>query len=407
MKKCDKCKTLYDDDVNFCKSCGGELTPWGGAVPTLIGCMLVICLFAFLVAAWPYFQWDILNDLGGDRAKFYNRIFFITSIIPAILLPVSGKLIDVLTTRKILIFTFLVSGGCYLVVSRASSTDLIIILRTFSTAAAFLGLVTCLFVLVSSFKKSLGLVLGCAAAAHGISYFASTELTGLLVQNYGWRQSSLIIGGCSGLVGIIAALLLIGTYSRAQKPGAISTAISNMDLWKIAFFALAFGVATGSANMFYFHLLETLSLSGAVVGKYMITWMIIAVAASPLLGVACDRFGSTKTLAVGCFLFAVGSIFPVISDTPGSFFCFLAAFGLIIASTRTIVPLLVAETTGTACFGIIYGALISFTIIGKMMGSIFFASKTESFPSTLLIAAILLLGCAVMFLMPEFKRSAN
>lgn len=162
----------------------------------------------------------VTEEFGISRASMNNG--FIAMLLGAgVLSPIVGRLLDVLSARKVM-FSGGVSFGLGMIGLGASPEPwmmVLCILLPISYGVAACGTLAGNTVVVRWFKNNRGKALGSLAVATSAGGFIFTPLTALMIENLGWREALTIIGMLAITVVSLMTLLVIRDQPKGQERG--------------------------------------------------------------------------------------------------------------------------------------------------------------------------------------------
>lgn len=162
----------------------------------------------------------VTEEFGISRATMNNG--FIAMLLGAgILSPIVGRLLDILSARKV-IFSGGISFGLGMMGIAASPEPwmmVMCILLPISYGLAACGTLAGNTVVVRWFKSNRGKALGSLAVATSAGGFIFTPLTALMIEHMGWREALTVIGIIAISVVSLMTLLVIRDKPTGQERG--------------------------------------------------------------------------------------------------------------------------------------------------------------------------------------------
>lgn len=158
----------------------------------------------------------VTEEFGLSRATVNNGfIAFLVGV--GILSPIVGRLLDRFSARLVIACGGISFGLGMMAISITNSTSLILLLifGPVSFGMAACGTLAANTVVVRWFKRRRGSALGVLAVATSAGGFIFTPLTAVLIENFGWRSTLLIIG----LMAIFFIGLMTLFFIRNQPKG--------------------------------------------------------------------------------------------------------------------------------------------------------------------------------------------
>lgn len=181
-------------------------------------CCTLVTMFniGLVLSCAGIFFVPISEELGEPVGKVAMYLSF-NLLASSIMLSFSGKLMEKFGARRMMTLSSIVMGATLICMSKFSA------LWQFYAAGAVLG-VTFTFLMYLSFptiiprwfNKKVGLMIGIAAAGSSIGGALFNPICGMLINNYGWRTTYIILGA----VILLIISPLIGIFLR-NKPADV------------------------------------------------------------------------------------------------------------------------------------------------------------------------------------------
>ena len=181
-------------------------------------CCTLVTMFniGLVLSCAGIFFVPISEELGVPVAKVAMYLSF-NLIASSIMLSFSGKLMEKFGARLMMTLSSIVMGVTLITMSRFNE------LWQFYAAGTVLG-ITFTFLMYLSFptiiprwfNKKIGLMIGIAAAGSSIGGAVFNPICGMLIQNYGWRTTYIILGA----VILVVISPIIGIFLR-NKPADV------------------------------------------------------------------------------------------------------------------------------------------------------------------------------------------
>lgn len=332
----------------------------------------------------------------------------------SIMLSFSGRLMEKFGARRMMTLSSIVMGATLISMSKFSA------LWQFYAAGAILG-VTFTFLMYLSFptiiprwfNKNVGLMIGIAAAGSSIGGALFNPICGILINNYGWRTTYIILGAVillivSPIIGIFLRNKPADIGLRPYGESAISArknkndgyeyrAVLKMPLF-YGLFMFGFLMST-TASVFHFlpkyaatlnfsleqaSFVASAAMIGSTIGKVGLGWIndksikagVIATAGLGIFGLALMFTGSGLTVLIG-----------------GGFL-----FGWAYAGVFVQTPLLVRAVFGNKSYSQIYSNIsIGLTISAAIaMAAWGFLAEIGGYGAVFIVAIILLGICGAI-----------
>ena len=245
------------------------------------------------------------------------------------------------------------------------------------------------------FIKKRGLAMSLSMAGIGLGGTIFSPIVTMLLTNYGWRQTYIIMAVIILVCALPTSLLLLGKSpaDMGLKPyGAGEEAISSSSnkvekgvkisvkeskgklfFWVMMIGMIANGLINSGALGQFPPALEELhgvATQAAIISLYSSVGVFGKIA----LGWINDKFGVVVSCTYGCIVFALAFIFMLLGENVNMLYIMAFAFGLGNAIGTVIPPLVTAEIFGNQKYGEAYGMVNSATQVGLSLGSLMVAS---------------------------------
>ncbi len=271
------------------------------------------------------------------------------------------------------------------------------------------------------FVSKRGLALGIVAAGVGVGQIILPPLLKYLITEYGWRDSFVVMGAITCVVGIPAALLLknppVGNATQIEENltaefqgnWSIGKVLKTSAFWRLqgVFAALVFGT-----NIMMTHLVAHIEYNGFKPVPAALTLTLIGVSGifgRILSGGGADRFGNRAMVAtcLSLQILVFGTLIWI--DQLWTFYLIGVFYGLGYGGTLPIVIKMSSEFFGTGSAGIIFGILLFGASIGGAIGvpmAGYIYDTTDDYSIAFLIAMIVIAMAFIinLFLKPPQKE---
>ena len=280
------------------------------------------------------------------------------------------------------------------------------------------------------FVKKRGLMTGIVKVGTGAGQFIIPLVASILITNYGWRTSYLIIG-----IGVLLSLFAIAQFLKrdpsqisplqdyenivsGSKPGLaaeglfLGEAVRTRQFWTIC--------AVNMAVVFCFltimvHIVphaQDLKISTTRAATILSAIGGVSMAGRFITGIAIDRIGSKKVMILCFILLIAGLLWLQIAKELWMFYAFAMIYGIAHGGYFTTMSPIVAEFFGLNAHGVLFGIVAFSGTIGGAIGPIlagYIFDVTGGYSLafwlyTLISASGLLL---LLFLKPTEKRRKN
>ena len=234
-------------------------------------------------------------------------------------------------------------------------------------------------IIVQYFKQARGLALGITTAGPATAVVIGGPLLNNFVTDYGWRAGYVAIAIFSGVVGVIALLMLPPEISNGHttlaKPKTARQDYSRI-FRSYVFWILIVGILLCNLpqSIMMSQLALILAENGAS-GKDA-SIMISALAGGTIIGrlvsgVALDRFPAPLVATIGLAISGLGLL--VIAsgmDSRPALFLSVLTFGMSIGAESDVIAYLVARNFGVKIYSSVHSILATSTSIAAVLGSV-------------------------------------
>lgn len=263
------------------------------------------------------------------------------------------------------------------------------------------------------FIKKRGLAMSLSMSGIGLGGTIFSPIVTMLLNNYGWRQTYIIMAGIILLCALPTSLFLLhkspqdmglepygsgeevksSSANKVKKGVKISVKESK---GKIFFWIMLIGMVcnglinSGALGQFPPALeeLHGVATQAAIISLYS----SIGIFGKIFLGWVNDKFGIVVSCTYGCIMFALAFIFMLMGKNVNMLYIMAVVFGLGNAIGTVIPPLVTSEIFGNEKYGEAYGMVNSATQVGLSLGSLMVASLYDlngSYTSAWIILLVL------------------
>ena len=257
-------------------------------------------------------------------------------------------------------------------------------------------------VLVSRwFRARRGRAMGVAYLGLGSGGVVAPLLVNYLIRTYGWRHALEIIA-----LAVMAVLLPVGiwitrstpeesgllpdgvslgsslnTATRATSSSGVVEAAGTTNFWLIVLGStLAIG-AIGSVIQHFILFLGDQGYSATVASRFFTVLLAASLAGRILVGYAVDHVRKKNAMALFYFLMGASVLLLRMASQPAAAWTFALVFGFSMGADYMLVPLVTAESFGTASLGKLLALIIMGYSLGQwglpwMVGRLFDASHS-------------------------------
>ena len=268
------------------------------------------------------------------------------------------------------------------------------------------------------FVKKRGLAMSLAMAGIGLGGTIFSPIVTMLLTNYGWRLTYVIMAGIILVCALPTSLFILRkspaemglepygagesvastSANKVEKGVKISVKESKGKLffWVMIAGMVANGLINSGALGQFPPALEELhgvATQAAIISMYS----SIGIFGKILLGWVNDKFGIVISCTFGCVMFGLAFVFMLLGQNVNMLYAMAVVFGLGNAIGTVVPPLVTAEIFGNEKYGEAYGMVNSATQVGLSLGSLMVASLYD-LNGSYTTAWIILLGLTVVTL---------
>ncbi|GGH08693.1 MFS transporter [Silvibacterium dinghuense] len=347
---------------------------WGVTAAAFAGVMVS---FAPII---PYTFSLFLNPLHaafGWKRQAMGTAFALAAMTVACVSPLIGLLLDRFPPRRILLPAIVIFSAALASLSRLGPG-----IARFYFTFFILGLVangTAQFAytrtVLTWFDRRRGLALALILTGSGVGAFIIPPLTQWVIQNHGWRDAYLTLGGIA-LLGIPLTALLVRNRphpiqhrnENADSGATIGAAFRSWPFWILAIIIM---LSAFSENGLVTNL-------AAILTEHGITASVAALALSVrggcgiigrlFAGILLDRFPAQRIQTFILLLSAFGTLILAYAKTPSISLIGAALLGAGLGSEADVAPYLLSRYFGRKHFSVLYGFTWTAYAIGGATG---------------------------------------
>lgn len=268
------------------------------------------------------------------------------------------------------------------------------------------------------FIKKRGLAMSLSMAGIGLGGTIFSPIVTMLLTNYGWRQTYVIMAGIILVFALPTSLFLLrkspadmglepygaGEDIKSSSNNTIEKGVKisvKESKGKLFFLIMMVGMVTnglinsGALGQFPPALeeLHGVAVQAAIISLYS----SVGIFGKILIGWINDKFGVVVSCTYGCIMFGLAFVFMLLGENVNMLYVMAVVFGLGNAIGTVIPPLVTAEIFGNKKYGEAYGMVNSATQVGLSLGSLMVASLYD-LNGSYTNAWIILLGLTVVTL---------
>jgi len=347
--------------------------------------VVAFIVFGISVNTFTVYIKPIQEDLGWSRGKIAFGVT-ISAIAMGMSAPFIGRLIDRVGARWVMAAGASAIGVLSILLSQSRSLPYFLGLYALAgVAQAGATLIPISLVISNWFSAKRGMALGIVMTGTGLGAMVMVPVTSLIVVNWGWRTSYMIMGCIILLVAPLNLLVirtkpsekgllpdggLIGDSKPIPASGlSISEAFHTRRFWLIGAMMLLFGLVAMGVGVHLMPYLTDIGHRETTAGLLIATVSGMTVLGKIGTGFVADRWGLRSAVMITCAMILVGIVLLMRADIFGVAVVFAIVYGFAIGAPLLINPGLTAECMGLAHFGAIFGILTLLNTAGAAIGA--------------------------------------
>ena len=332
---------------------------------------------------FPVFYASFVESLGFSRAQVTQGFFlgFLIIGLPSGLL--AGAVIDRIGARWVIVTGVGFVGISLLLMAKVTKIwhyEALCVLEVLGYVLA--GPIANQVLVSRWFRARRGRAMGIAYLGLGAGGVVAPLLANYLIRTHGWRHALEIIA-----LALMAVLLSVGIWITRSTPetsgllpdgespshsGSIPTgassgvmeAVRTRNFWLILLGStLAIG-AVGSVVQHFILFLKDQGYSTTVASRFSTGLLAASLAGRILVGYAADHVRKKNAMALFYFLMGASVLLLGMTEHPTVLWTFACVFGFSMGADYMLVPLVTAESFGTASLG----KLLALIIMGYSLG---------------------------------------
>ncbi len=349
---------------------------------------VMFLLYGAVLNTFTIFLDPLVEDLGSTRGGI-SFAMMIGALGMGIAAPISGKLMDRLGARPVMIVGALMIGFGILIASMATALWQIYILYAFvGCGLAGATVIPCSLIISNWFASRRGTAMGIMAMGTSVGGMCMTPVANWIIQNHGWRAAYAFSGTVILTLGLSLIVFLLrpspseAGFEPYVDPDAevdagetgwgltVAEAFSTTAFWQIAALMFIIGLVTSGLGT---HIAPCLTDFGHTPTRAAYAWTItlgVMTVAKFLFGPIADRWGPKSAMTAACALMAVSVATLTLATSYSVVVLFALLYGFGVGAPLTVNPLLVGETLGVRHFGAVFGVLNLISIIGAAIGPV-------------------------------------
>lgn len=367
-----------------------------------------------IVSCAPILYRAVAQDLnvGVSEISLYTSIMY---IVVTILLPFAGRILNRFDIRYILTIAGVINAVAFgLMGTYNSVVPFYISGVALGIGSTFLIYGSIPLIMNNWFKAKAGTSLGFAMAFMGVGGAIFAQVTGVLIESIGWRQTYMALG-------VIVALLILPftIFVIRSKPEQLnmkaygeeevnlentkvdkdpetgvdrSTALKSPAFYLVLLFTGLFGLAS-TVSFHVPNFVESVGFTAAMAATGVTCVTIGQTGGKFMLGAINDRFGIKSALFVGIGGGMIGVVALLISDSFGIGMLYLGAllFGIGFSGSTLLPPVVIREVFGGRDYASIYTTIMSASTLGVAVGTTLFSYLYDTSGSYYMVFIIVII----------------
>lgn len=381
---------------------------WWIVAAAMVGLSAAPSQFAF--ASLGLFIVPFGDEFGWNRAQTSLALTCFTVSL-AICLPLAGRLVDRVGSRRVLVPSILVCGFCLAAIPLAVSRlwHLLLVFTVIGSLGAGANNLPYMRTIAAWFDRRRGLAIGLAMAGAGFSFAYVPPLVQTMIDAFGWRSAyltlaAITIGVAAPVVGLVfrdtPAAMGLAADDAQERPGetraedvpgfGVAESLRSPTFWMLW---IVFCLLSFSLYGLLPHLVPMLTDQGMPATQAAFaasTVGITVIIARVAIGYMIDRFFAPRVASLFFLASAAGIGLLAVNPTGGTAFLAAVLVGLSIGAEIDLLAYLTTRYFGLRNFGAVYGLMFAALLVGTSAGPVSFGvgyELTGSYVSILLACA--------------------
>lgn len=347
-----------------------------------------ITLVVYIVQyAFGVFFKPMSAEFGWNRA-LTSGAFSLSWIVQGVLGIVMGGLNDRFGPRLVISICGFLIGISYLLMSQINAVWQFYILSGVLVGAGLSGIVIPLGSTMARWfasKRNMMTGLGFLGVSGGV--LVGSPISALLISEYNWRTSYLILGIVVLVIVLIAAQWLRREPSSMQHSSgkqvespqqagnevrslSLSEAAGVKQFWLIAVALFCLGFVNFAIFVHIVPHATDLGIEPRIAAGIMAVIGVGACVGGPTLGVIADKIGNKNVYIIGYSIMLLALFLLLFAENIITFYVFAIMFGLAMGGCNSTQSPFIASLFGLRAHGLIFGVLICGYSIGATLGSL-------------------------------------
>jgi len=342
-----------------------------------------LSVFSFGVLLIP-----ITQEFGWERGAL-SIAASIAGLEMGIFSIITGKLSDKFGPRVLVTFSGVILGIAFLLMTQINSLWQVYLFWGFGMGIA----ASCAFIPINStiprwFVQKKGIAVSITVTGFGVGAMIAPLLAQILISNYGWRQSLLILGFVTWIIIIpLAQLMKRNPEQMGVKPyGEVGDGIDKDTddskqglIFREALKTGSFWIF-GSIQALWYFCLQTIIVHitpytiDIGIPKITAASILSFIAASSVfsrltIGFISDKIGARLVLSLCLILATLALLGLLFTSELWAFYLFAICFGLAYGGLIPLITVIPSELFGLRSLGVILGALALYNFVGGSFGA--------------------------------------
>lgn len=377
---------------------------------------------------FPVFYPAFIESLGFTRSQVTQGFFLgmLAIGLPSGLL--AGALIDRIGARWVILTGIGFIGVSLLLMGSMTKFwhyELLCILEVLGFVLA--GPIANQVLVACWFRKLRGRAMGYAYLGLGLGGVIAPPLITFLIQAFGWRHALEIVG-----LLILLVLFPVGIWITRSSPGelgllpdgarlteepsdvalspgiAVRAAVRSKNFWLLVVGSALVVGAIGAVIQHFILFLRDQGFSRSVSSQFLSVLLASSLAGRVLVGYMADRFSKKNIMALFYLVIGASLLLLGVAHGPLALWIFTISFGFSMGADYMLIPLVVAESFGTASLGKVLALIIMGYSLGQwgapwIAGKIFDAEHNYDL-AWRIMAVGALLGAGAVYAVSKVPR---
>ena len=366
--------------------------------------LLAFVAFAFSFQIVPPLIPSILSEFGISNAE--AGLLMSAVLVPGLVLGILVSFfIDRLGAKRVILLSLLLVVLGTLVSSVAGSYAVLLLGRLILGLGGAIILPAAPSIISQWFEREeLGKAMGIFAVNMPLATVFALPAAGALSEGVGWRYAFYL----SSAIGIAAMLAFAALFreraTAREKGGSIRSALSNIEMWKVAFVWLLFQAAMLSFITWVptlFVRFQGMTKIEAGFTTSLLSWVSLLLV--PVYGLLSDRFKRRKLFIVAGFALMSLMFFVVSINTGVYIIISVVALGAVSSMIPPIIQTMPAEVLGPGMASVGFGVMTILGNIGPILApplvGYVLDSTNSYFYSVAILAVLSIVGTALGLLL--------